>query len=53
MEKTWERDKREYGVGGRNIGRMTKYVEVEGREEVIRELARSTGMEMDRMVEMV
>ena len=28
------------GVGGRNIGRMTQYVEVEGREEVIRELAR-------------
>ena len=28
------------GVCGRNIGRMTQYVEVEGREEVIRELAR-------------
>ena len=48
MEKTRERDKREYGVGGRNIGRMTQYV-----EEVISELARFTGMEMDRMVEMV
>jgi len=41
------------GVGGKNIGGMTQYVEVEGRDEVKRELARFTGIEMERMVEMV
>ena len=40
------------GVGGRNFGRMAQYVEVEGRE-MVKEFARFTGIEMNRMVEMV
>ena len=41
------------GEGGRNTGGMTQYKEVMGREEVEREVAMFTRIDMDKMVEMV